>query len=388
MLAFVLSTPALAVTLAAHTDLRGGSPGAFDGVAADVRVMPVGRLSLQVGGAVRASNASWDRRMEDDWLRAAELGTLDRGALSVSADIWSAEALVGFRALEGTAPVDVQVGWALRGQAAAWLLQDGGDFTVRTDEWDGQVRLEPLNPVVGVGIGLQATPAVALDVALQQVFPIEDAVLAANPGFTVVRVGLRLGKHGAGDTDSADGGDPGIRTLGVAEADAVFVQVDAILKELETLQGALDSARHNLARVAQLNGMTPADYLAEVRGGAIDLGLSVQVQGGRPKVSVRPGLQGELGEAAGAVQAVGEAAAQAVEAVPKLVEKTEALVEAARGLAEAGPKVVKSAGISPMQVPRVVGDLKHNMQLTATLPKRLSTTLTAATDLLASLGAS
>lgn len=378
---------AFGASVAVHTDLRGSSPGALDGLAADLRLMPASRLSVQVGGSARLSNTSWDRSQEDDWLRASELGTLDDGVWPIAADVWTAEALVGFRALEGALPVDVQAGWALRGQAAAYLLQDAGSFTVRTDQWDGQVRLEPINPLVGVGVGLQATPGVALDVAIQQVFPIQDAVVDANPGFTVVRVGARFGKGPAVDTSAPDDGPPGIRVLGVEEADAVFAQVDAILKELDALEGALADARAGLARVAQLQGMAPADYLAEVRAGGIDLGLSVTLQGGRPQVTVRPGLQGELGEAAAAVESIGQAAGQVVEAVPTLVKQTEALVTAARELVEAGPQLVKGAGISPLKVPEVVGDLRHNMDVTASLPQRLGAVLSEATELMAAMGA-
>ena len=69
------------------------------------------------------------------------------------------------------------------------------------------------------------------------------------------------------------------------------------------------------------------------------------------------------------------------------MEQAQELVEAAQGLAQSGPADIKAAGLSPLQVPKVVGDLKHNVQVTTGLPEALSETLSAASALLSSLGA-
>lgn len=384
----LFSLASAAPSIGVHGELRGRSAGLVDGVTADLR-LPLGpQLTLQAGGMARLSNLAWDAHWEDAWLRASELGTLDdRGTLPIAADVWSADVLAGVRIVEAPVALHLQGGATVRGQAAALLLSDSGDFTVRNDVWDGAVRVRPLNPVVGLAVTLPSSPALAVELSVQQVFPINDPVLSAQPGFTVVRVGARLGRTSpASANGNAQLGPPGIRPLGVASLDDFFGKIEGILTELERLDGALDDAHRSLARVAQLQDQSVEDFLAKVRGGAIDLGLSVQMHTGRPKVSVRPDLTGELGEAAAAIQAMGDAAAEVVAAVPVLVERAQKLVQAAQGLAKSGPAEIKAAGLSPMQVPKVVGDLKHNVQVTTGLPAALSDTLSTASTLLSSLG--
>lgn len=398
LLVLVTGFAAAAPSVGAHGELRGRSAGLVDGMAVDLRVPVARRVSVQAGGMVRLSPLAWDDHWEDAWLRASELGTLDpRGSLPIAADVWSADALVGVRVVDGPVALHVQGGASVRGQAAALFLRDPRSassdpeaFTVRTDAWDGAVRVRPLNPVVGLAVTLPVSPVAAVELGLQQVFPIGDPVLAAQPGFTVVRVGARVGRpasSGASAGDDPSGGPPGIRALGVPSLDDFFAQVDGLHTELERLESGLEAARRGLERAAQLQGLSVEAFLAEVRAGAIDLGLVVQVREGRPEVAVRTDLTGDLGEAAEAVRAVGDVAAEVAAAVPALVERARALVEAAQALARSGPADVKAAGLAPMQVPEVLGDLRHNVQVTTQLPESLAATLAASTSLLASLGA-
>lgn len=381
----LIGSTAGAQSLAVGADMRSGSAGTLDGLRADGSLPIVGPLSASFRVFARLNRTQYSDSDIDEWQRSKRLGLLNsKGEMPISIDVWASDLLFQVRLPVVAVPIHLQAGWEVRGQATAVLYRDDGRFLTTTDGWQGQVRTRWANPTVGVSVGVPVGGPISAEVTIQQVFPINDPVLSPDPGFTVVGVSMRVGRKGARSggerSPSSEDGD-GIRDTGVEKIDELFTQVESIHEELTDLEASLTAAVEDANRAARgVGANSMSEVLAGLASGDLNLSLEVSLSNGRPKITPTAELSGEVKDIADALEGTYAAAEGVREAVPALIEKSKKLADAAQALAKDAPNIARSSGLSPMQVPKTVSNIQHNVKVSVELPGQLADTLSAAEE--------
>ena len=109
---------------------------------------------------------------------------------------------------------------------------------------------------------------------------------------------------------------------------------------------------------------TALDELKKSAAGAI----TVKLEGGKPKVAVKPGASPKVSQAVTALNDLLAAMGKAVADLATVPKDAMALVQQAKALPAQVPSMVKSAGLKPTQIPKVARGVKNNIGALGSIP--------------------
>lgn len=182
-------------------------------------------------------------------------------------------------------------------------------------------------------------------------------------------------KEKGGKAKAAEGAEPvehiPMKPIGIADLDAFFARVQTIRARVWSIQDSLISARTNLTSALGVASDVSVDMalanLIETAQGSIKLTMV----GTKPKLSVVNAPSPQVSQAVDAVNGMLDAAMQIATEIPKFQQDATALVAEAQGIPGKAPTMLKDAGTSPTQIPKMLGAIKTDVQLTIGLPGEL-----------------
>lgn len=94
----------------------------------------------------------------------------------------------------------------------------------------------------------------------------------------------------------------------------------------------------------------------------------MKLEGGKPKVAVKPGASPKVTQAVGAINELVAAMSKASADLATVPKDAMALVQEAKALPGQVPSMAKSAGLKPTQVPKVLKGVKSNIGALGSIP--------------------
>lgn len=162
-----------------------------------------------------------------------------------------------------------------------------------------------------------------------------------------------------------------MKPIGIADLDSFFARVQTIRDRVWSIQDSLVSARTNLTSALGVASDLSVDMalanLIETAKGSIQLTMV----GTKPKLSVVNAPSPQVAQAVDAVNGMLDAAMQIATEIPKFQQDATALVAEAQAIPAKAPTMLKDAGTSPTQIPKMLGAIKTDVQLTVGLPGEL-----------------
>jgi hypothetical protein len=159
-----------------------------------------------------------------------------------------------------------------------------------------------------------------------------------------------------------------MKPIGIADLDSFFAKVQVILDRVYTTEDALISARNGLITVVGVGeGATLDSALAEAvktAQGSLELSLA----GGKPSLTVANAPSPQVKATGDAINGLIGACLKIATELPKMQGDAMALVEEAKTLPAKVPAMAKDMGMSPTQIPKMLGAVKSNVGTTIAVP--------------------
>jgi hypothetical protein len=184
-------------------------------------------------------------------------------------------------------------------------------------------------------------------------------------------------------TEKGASAAPEIQDTGIAAFDDVFGKVRAIHDTLSGVETKLNAATDEVATSLGLPEGTPLRMsmweLKQRSGGKVNVAMA----GGKPSLSLggtsTDDVKKTVDASNRAVGTVGPALAE----LGKLPKQVMELVEACKALpGQLNPQLLTEAGLTPMQLPKIAGQLGKNLKATVATPKRIDTLVKTAKGVL------
>ncbi len=201
-------------------------------------------------------------------------------------------------------------------------------------------------------------------------------------------------KTTAGSAPSAtDAAGPGaaaaeerIQPTGLRDVDSLFGKVQGLL---DTVTGARKGITAAEAQLYTVMGLAEGGSLsaaltalkAEAKGN-----LTLKVEGGKPRLSAKPGASPKVGQGISAVNGLVKALADATAKLASVPKQAQAIIAEAKAIPGKVPSMAKDAGMSAKEVPKLLKAVKHNLKLTASIPKECAAVGTQAANTFRSIG--
>jgi hypothetical protein len=194
---------------------------------------------------------------------------------------------------------------------------------------------------------------------------------------------LLAGTLFAGSTASADEDMLSIVTTQVASIDEVFTPISDIHTKLEETRTSLASIDENIRTALGVAADAPLETaLADFKAQAGDA-LQVTMDGATPQLTVADAAPDNIVAGVDAIKAGMDALQAIVTELPTLKDDASAAVAAAQGI---DPKsLVGDIRDSGQKVGKTLKTFKNNLKSTGQTPDHVTTTLTAATDMMSTL---
>ncbi len=173
----------------------------------------------------------------------------------------------------------------------------------------------------------------------------------------------------AGTPTDANGTGERIVLTGLSDVDAVFAQVQGLL---DLVQGAkADIAAGEDALRSALHITADGDLSEALQKLKADARGNIRIErvDGHPKLTAAGGASPEVTRAVTAINQFVGALARATRRLAQVPKQAQAIVAQAKTLPGAMPNMLKEAGLSAKELPKMIRPVKTNVRLTATVPK-------------------
>ncbi|MBL8614525.1 MAG: OmpA family protein [Deltaproteobacteria bacterium] len=184
----------------------------------------------------------------------------------------------------------------------------------------------------------------------------------------------------------AEGAEERIQPTGLRDVDSLFAKVQGLL---DTVKGARKGITAAEAELYTVMGIAEGGSLsaalsalkAEAKGN-----LTLKVEGGKPRLSPKPGASPKVGQGVSAVNGLVKALADATAKLASVPKQAQAIIAEAKAIPGKVPSMAKDAGMSAKEVPKLLKAVKHNLKLTASIPKECAAVGTQAANTFRSIG--
>lgn len=185
----------------------------------------------------------------------------------------------------------------------------------------------------------------------------------------------------------AEGAEERIQPTGLRDVDSLFAKVQGLL---DTVQGARKGITAAEAELYTVMGLAEGGSLSaalsalktEAKGN-----LTLKVEGGKPRLSPKPGASPKVGQGVTAVNGLVKALADATAKLASVPKQAQAIIAEAKAIPGKVPTMAKDAGMGAKEVPKLLKAVKHNLKLTASIPKECAAVGTQAANTFRSIGA-
>ncbi|MFM2248329.1 MAG: OmpA family [Pseudomonadota bacterium] len=178
-----------------------------------------------------------------------------------------------------------------------------------------------------------------------------------------------------------------IQPTGLKDVDSLFGKVQGLLDSVRGARKGITAAEGELYTVMGIGeGGSLSAALSALKAEAKG-NLTLKVEGGKPRLSPKPGASPKVGQGVAAVNGLVKALADATAKLASVPKQAQAIIAEAKAIPGKVPTMAKDAGMGAKEVPKLLKAVKHNLKLTASIPKECAAVGTQAANTFRSIGA-
>ena len=178
-----------------------------------------------------------------------------------------------------------------------------------------------------------------------------------------------------------------IQPTGLKDVDSLFGKVQGLLDSVRGARKGITLAEGELYTVMGIGeGGSLSAALSALKAEAKG-NLTLKVEGGKPRLSPKPGASPKVGQGVAAVNGLVKALADATAKLASVPKQAQAIIAEAKAIPGKVPTMAKDAGMGAKEVPKLLKAVKHNLKLTASIPKECAAVGTQAANTFRSIGA-
>jgi hypothetical protein len=178
-----------------------------------------------------------------------------------------------------------------------------------------------------------------------------------------------------------------IQPTGLKDVDSLFAKVQGLLDSVRGARKGISAAEGELYTVMGIGeGGSLSAALSALKAEAKG-NLTLKVEGGKPRLSPKPGASPKVGQGVAAVNGLVKALADATAKLASVPKQAQAIIAEAKAIPGKVPTMAKDAGMGAKEVPKLLKAVKHNLKLTASIPKECAAVGTQAANTFRSIGA-